>query len=417
MQTTRFSFSGPFRQFVRDSSPSAAMSGLVAVIVGFAGPTVLIYAVAQSAHLSDRTVQSWVWAATLICGLVSVYLSLKTRVPVMSTWSTPGIAFLATALPGFPFAQAVGAFLISGLLVLLLGTFRPLTAAIQRLPTPLAGALNAAILLPFGFHVVQAFGQKPLLVGLMIAAYFALRRLAPRWAVAGVLLVGIAASAALGQLHPGSVTVALTQPTLVLPQFTWQATFGLALPLTLLAFTGQFVPGFAVLKVAGYTPDPQPIVRTCGVASLAAAFVGCHNLTLAALLANIVSGPEAHPDPARRYVAAVYAGLFNIAIGLFAGTFLHVMAVLPGQAVQALAGLALLGAIGSSLQTALRDRPGTLAAPAVLIVTLSGVAFLGIGAAFWGILVGVGVHLLERPARAQLAPPQTVNPASDAASD
>ena len=165
MHVSRFLVSGTFRQFVRDSSPSAAMSGLVAVIVGFAGPTVLIYAVAQSAHLSDRTVQSWVWAATLICGLVSMYLSLKTRVPVMSTWSTPGIAFLATALPGFPFAQAVGAFLISGLLVLLLGTFRPLTAAIQRLPTPLAGALNAAILLPFGFHVVQAFGQKPLLVG------------------------------------------------------------------------------------------------------------------------------------------------------------------------------------------------------------------------------------------------------------
>lgn len=415
MQTTRFAVPAPLRQFVRDSSPSAALSGLVAVIVGFAGPTVLIYAVAQSTHLSDRTVQSWVWAATLICGLVSVYLSLKTRVPVMSTWSTPGIAFLATALPGVPFPQAVGAFLTSGLLVLLLGTFRPLTRAIQRLPTPLAGALNAAILLPFGFHVVQAFGQKPLLVGLMIAAYFALRRLAPRWAVAGVLLVGIAASAALGQLHAGSVTLALTQPVLTLPQFSWQATFGLALPLTLLAFTGQFVPGFAVLKVAGYTPDPQPIIRTCGAASLAAALVGCHNLTLAALLANIVSGPEVHPDPARRYVAAVYAGLFNIVVGLFAGTFLHVMAVLPGQAVQALAGLALLGAIGSSLQTALRDQPGTLAAPAVLIVTLSGVAFFGIGAAFWGILAGLVVYPLERPARAKVFQPQTVDSSRDAA--
>jgi benzoate membrane transport protein len=397
--TLRPSFLQGFRQFRHDSSSSALLSGLVAVVVGFAGPTVLIYTVAQNAHLTDRAVLSWVWAATVLCGLVSVWLSLQSRVPIMSTWSTPGIAFLATALPAFGLAQATGAFLISGVLVLLLGSIGPLTRMIQRLPTPLAGALNAAILLPFGFHVVQAFGGKPLLVGAMIVAYFVLRRLAPRWAVAGVLLVGVAASSLLGQLHHAPIQFALTQPQLTLPEFSWRAVFGLALPLTLLAFTGQFVPGFAVLKVAGYLPQPGPVIRACGVASLAAAFVGCHNLTLAALLANIVSGPEAHPDPARRYVAAVYAGLFNILLGCFAGTFLHVMALLPTEAIEALAGLALLAAIASSLQAALQPLPGmaaTLAAPAVLIVTLSGVAFLGIGSAFWGILAGLGVYAVER---------------------
>ena len=388
-----------FGQFRRDSSPSALLSGLVAVIVGFAGPTVLIYAVARSAHLPDEAVLSWVWAATVLCGLLSVFLSLRTRLPIMSTWSTPGIAFLAAALPGFRFA--VGAFVISAGLVLLLGSFRPLTAAMQRLPTPLAGALNAAILLPFGFHVVQAFGVRPLLVGAMIVAYFLLRRLAPRWAVAGVLLVGVAASAGLGLLHPAAVPFALTRPQLLVPEFSWRAAFGLALPLTLLAFTGQFVPGFAVLKVAGYAPVPGPIIRACGAVSLAAAFVGCHNLTLGALLANIVSGPEAHPDPHRRYAAAVYAGVFNILLGCFAGTFLHVMALLPAEAVQALAGLALLAAIASSLQAALQPVPGgsPLAAPAVLMVTLSGVSFLGSGAAFWGILAGLGVYALDRPGR------------------
>lgn len=398
MQPRPLPFSQVLGQFRRDSSSSAMLSGLVAVVVGFAGPTVLIYAVAQNAHLSDRTVLSWVWAATVLCGLLSVFLSLRTRVPVMSTWSTPGIAFLATALPGFHFAEAVGAFLISAVLVLLLGSVRPLTQLIQRLPTPLAGALNAAILMPFAFHLVQAFGGKPILVGAMVVAYFALRRLAPRWAVAGVLLVGIAASSLLGQLHHVAVQVALTRPQLVWPEFSWRAVFALALPLTLLAFTGQFVPGFAVLKVAGYAPQPGPIIRACGVASLAAAFVGCHNLTLGALLANIVSGPEAHPDPARRYAAAVYAGLFNILLGCFAGTFLHVMALLPTEAIQALAGLALLAAIASSLQAALQAAPGVgpLAAPTVLIVTLSGVAFLGVGSAFWGILAGLGVYALER---------------------
>ncbi|WP_425145019.1 benzoate/H(+) symporter BenE family transporter [Deinococcus sp.] len=404
MTAIRPSLWEPLRQFQRDSSPSALLSGLVAVVVGFAGPIVLIYAVAASAHLSDRTVLSWVWAATVLCGLVSIVLSLRTRVPVMSTWSTPGIAFLATALPGVPFPEAVGAFIISALLVLLLGSVAPLTRLIGRIPTHLAGALNAAILLPFGFHAVQAFGRLPLLVGAMILGYFVLRQVAPRWAVAGVLVIGLLGSAALGLLHPGSVTLALTQPQLVLPQFSWRGTLNLALPLTLLAFTGQYVPGFAALRVYGFTPAPGPVIRTTAAASLAAALVGCHNLTLAALLANIVGGPEAHPDPARRYVAAVYAGVFNILLGLFAGTFLHVMAILPPEALQALAGLALLGAISSSLQAGLSSAPGTLAAPLVLLVTLSGVSLLGIGSAFWGILVGLAMYGVESRANKERTP-------------
>ncbi|GGR07997.1 benzoate/H(+) symporter BenE family transporter [Deinococcus ruber] len=406
-----------FRQFRQDSSASALLSGLIAVLVGFAGPIVLIYAVAQSATLSNQTVLSWVWAATVLCGVVSVWLSLRFRVPLLSTWSTPGIAFLATALPGIPFPEAVGAFLISGLLVLLLGTIGPLTRLIGRIPTHLAGALNAAILLPFGFHAVQAFGKMPLLVGAMILVYFVLRHFAPRWAVAGVLLIGVAGSAALGLLHPGPISFALTQPQVVMPQFSWRAVLNLALPLTLLAFTGQFVPGFAALKVSGFTPPPAPIIRACGAASLAAAFVGCHTLTLAALLANIVSGPEAHPDPRRRYAAAVYAGVFNIVLGLFAGTFLHIIAVLPQEAIQALAGLALLTAIGSSLQAALATAPGSLASPTVLLVTLSGVALLGIGSAFWGILAGLAVYAAELGAIRSAATRQPEVPTPVQASD
>ncbi|WP_245556485.1 benzoate/H(+) symporter BenE family transporter [Deinococcus aquatilis] len=399
------------RQFWQDSSPQAALTGLIAILIGFAGPTVLVYAVADSAHLGSGTVMSWVWGSTVLCGVVSIYLSLRTRMPILSTWSTPGIAFLATALPGIPFPQAVGAFLISAVLVILLGTFRPLTHLIERIPMHLAAALNAAILLPFGFRAVQAFGKEPALVGLMIVTYFLLRHFSPRWAVAGVLVVGVAASAALGLLHSAPVHLALTVPQVVAPQFSWQATLNLALPLTLLAFTGQFVPGFSTLKVAGYSPAPAPIIRACGVASVGAALVGCHNLTLAALLANIVSGPEAHPDPARRYTAAVWAGVFYILLGLCAGTFLSLMALLPAEAISALAGLALLAAIGTSLQAGLREAPGTLAAPAVLVVTLSGVSLLGIGAAFWGILAGLALHAAEgRMARARAEAATPVSP-------
>ncbi|MBX8464069.1 benzoate/H(+) symporter BenE family transporter [Deinococcus sp. RIT780] len=383
--------------FWRDSHPSAVLAGLITMVIGWAGPNVLIYAVAQAAGLSDGQAMSWLWAHALLAGLTGIILSLRTRVPVLVTWSTPGIAFLVTALPGIPFPEAVGAFLTSGLLVLGLGLFPPLTRALQSIPAPLAAALNAAILLPFGFRALQAFGTAPALVGAMIAAYFALRAVAPRWAVAGVLLTGVVASGALNLWDPQPVALALTRPEFVVPQFSLHATLNLALPLTLLAFTGQFVPGFGVLKTSGYEPAPGPILRACGTASVAAAFAGCHNLTLGALLANIVTGPEAHPDARKRYTAAVWAGVFNIIVALFAGTVLHLMGILPVQAIAALAGLALLAAMGSSLQAAFQgSAAGSLAAPVVLLVALSGISPLGIGAAFWGILAGLAVYVIER---------------------
>ena len=389
------------RSFWQDSNPGALLSGLIAGLIGWAGPNVLIYSVAQAAHLSSATAMSWLWAHAIFTGLTGIVLSLRTRMPILSTWSTPGIALLVTALPGIPFPEAVGAFLTSALLVILLGTFPPLTRALQAIPTPLAAALNGAILLPFGFRALQAFGETPVLVGAMVLAYFALRQVAPRWAVAGVLLVGVAASAGLNLWHPVPVPFTLTRPEFVSPALSLHATLNLALPLTLLAFTGQFVPGFGVLKANGYEPAPGPVLRACGIASVGAAFFGCHNLTLGALLANIVSGPEAHPDKDRRYTAAVWAGLFNIAFGLFAGTFLHLMGILPPQALAALAGLALLAATGSSLHAAFQGSgPARLGAPVIILVTLSGITPLGIGAAFWGILAGLAVNWVEtRPAR------------------
>lgn len=387
--------------FWRDTSFSAVLSGFIAILIGWAGPNILIYSVAQAAHLSDAAAMSWLWAHAVFTGIVSIYLSLRFRMPILSTWSTPGIAFLVTALPGIPFPEAVGAFLTSAVLVFLLGTFKPLANAVQAIPPHLAAALNAAILLPFGFKAAQAFGVQPVLVGVMVLAYFITRQLSPRWAVAAVLGAGILASFGLGALHPAPVPFALTIPQFVAPQFSLHATLNLALPLTLLAFTGQFVPGFGVLKVAGYEPAPAPIFRTCGLASAAAAVFGCHNLTLGAMITNIVSVPDAHPDHQKRYTAAVWGGVFNIAFGLFAGTFLHLMGLLPAAAIAALAGLALLGAMGSSLQSAFQTPPGSpnthsLAAPAIILVTLSGMTPLGIGAAFWGILAGLAVYWVEQ---------------------
>ena len=383
-------------RFWQDSSAQTVLSGLIAILVGLAGPTVLIYAVAKAAGLPQALLLSWVAADMVLCGVVGIVLSLRTRVPIIITWSTPGLAYLATALIGVPFAQAVGAFIVSNLLVVVLSSSNKLLALVQRIPGHLAAALNAAILLPFGFHLITGMSTQPLLVGLMVLSYFALRKFVPLWAVAGALVAGVILSLGLGLTQSAAVPLGLTPWVLTVPEFSLGAVISVSLPLTLLAFTGQYLPGFAVLGVNGYTPQSGPIVRlTGGVAAFAALF-GVHNLTLAALLANIVSGPEAHPDPGRRYAAAVWAGVFYIAFGLFAGTFLGLLGRLPAEAAAALAGLALLGAMSASLQSAFRPAGSSLAAAVVVVVTLSGVSFLHVGAAFWGILAGLAVYGAER---------------------
>lgn len=385
-----------FQALREDATPVALLSGLVTVVVGFAGPTALIFPLAAASYLPLPAVLSWVWCGTVITGLLTIFLSLRTRMPLLSTWSTPGLAFLTAALPGHTLQEASGAFLVSGLLILLLGTWPLLTQLMQRIPPHLAAALNAAILLPFGFHLLQAGVVQPLLVGVMVTTYFLLRAFAPRWAVAGVLVTGTLISSMFGLLHHPQVPLSPVIPTLLTPHFTLSGIVGLAMPLTLLAFTGQVVPGLAALQTNGYQPPVSLIVRSTGIASVIAALFGGHSITLGALLANIVAGREAG-EPKKRYVAAVTAGALNVVLGSFAGTFLAVMTVLPAEAVTALAGLALLAAMAASLSAAFPAgiETGSLAAPAVLLVTLSGVSPLGIGAAFWGILAGLAVYAVE----------------------
>ncbi|HBY22985.1 MAG: benzoate/H(+) symporter BenE family transporter [Propionibacteriaceae bacterium] len=403
----------------KDTTPHTVLAGFLTVVIGWAGPNVLIYSVQTAAGLDNATAMSWLWAGAILTGIAGIYLSLRTRQPMLVTWSTPGIAFLVTALPGFRFSEAIGAFLVSALIVTALGFVRPLTRMVERLPVGLAAALNAAILMPFAFHALTAATQLPVVVGAMIASYFIARQLNAQWAVAVVLVVGLAASAATGSLHPVSVPIELTIPQFVMPEFTWRAMVSLAIPLSLLAFTGQFLPGTGVLRANGYEPDLGRGLRACGLVSIPAALVGCHNLTMAALLANVVSGPEADPDKSKRYTAAVWASVMFIVVGLFAGTMLHLMGILPPAALAALAGLALLSALGQSFHTAFTTAvKGSLAAPVVIAVALSGFAPFGIGSAFWGIVGGIAVLGIEKyvrlPVRSPAPEPALVPEPTDA---
>lgn len=390
----------PIRPFAlwRDASWSAVLSGLIAVIIGYAGPTVLVFQVAQSAHLTESQVASWLWAYSIASGITSIIASLRFRMPVITAWSTPGVAFLVTGLVGVPFAEAVGAFIVSNLLITLIGAFGLFNRVLQRIPMALAAALNAGILISFGFAIFGALRSEPLLAGAMMAAFLITRRFSSRWAVAVTLLCGTALCISLGRVDTSGLALIAAVPEWTTPAFSFGSMVSIAIPLTVLALTGQYLPGFAVLKASGYEPPPDGVVRLCGLASILVAPFGCHNVNPSSMIAAIVGSPDTHADPARRYVAAISAGAFYLLFGTFATTFVRLFAALPKEAVAVLAGTALLGAIGGSLETAFRSaKPGSLAPLMVFVTTAAGIPFLGLGAAFWGILVGMAmVHFLEK---------------------
>ena len=373
-----------------DLSLSAASAGFVAVLVGFTSSVAIVFQAATALGATPAQLASWMWALGLGMGLCSVLPSLWLRQPVMVAWSTPGAAVLATAgvAGGFGMAQATGAFIVCALLITLFGVTGWFERLLGRIPMPIASALLAGVLTRFGLDAFVALKSAFTLVLLMLVAYLVGRRLWARYAVPGVLMVGVAYAAALGQLHLGSVQWGLTQPVFTAPEFTWRATVSLALPLFVVTMASQNLPGVAAIRAAGYTVPISKLITLTGLATLLLAPFGAFALNLSAITAAICMGREAHPDPGKRYMAAVCCGALYCVIGLFGAAVTGVLTAFPRELVAAIAGLALLGSIGGGLAVALRDDAYREAALITFLVTLSGVGLAGIGSAFWGVVAG-----------------------------
>lgn len=377
-------------QFLRDFSLSAVTAGFVAVLIGLTSSVALIFQAATSLGATPAQLNSWIWALGLGMGLGSALPSLWLRQPVMVAWSTPGAAVLATAglAGGFDMAQATGAFIVCALLMTLFGVTGWFEKLLDRIPMPIASALLAGVLTRFGLDAFIALKSAFVMVLLMLASYLLGRRLWPRYAVPGVLVAGVAYAAVTGQLHLGGVHWGLAVPVFTAPVFTWQAVVSLALPLFVVTMASQNLPGVAAIRAAGYPLPISKLITMTGLSSLVLAPFGAYAVNLSAITASICMGREAHPDPARRYVAAVFCGALYCIVGLFGAAVIGVLSAFPHELVVAIAGLALLGSIGGGLSLALRDDANREAALITFLVTLSGVSLLGIGSAFWGVVAG-----------------------------
>ena len=374
-------------------------SALIASLVGFAGTLALIVAAAQAVGATPAQTVSWITAISLVKALEAGYLSLRYRMPIVTAWSTPGAALIGASV-GIALDAAVGAFLLAGLLILLTALFRPLGRLIERIPMPIAAAMLAGVLLPFVLGAFQAVPGAPTLTLAMIGLFVLVRPFSPLFAVVIVLGAGIALALGLGMVGPLGGT--FTAPTLqfVAPRFEWSVMIGLGVPLYLVTMASQNLPGFAVLRASGYAPPVAPALLTTGFGSVLSAFFGAHTTNLAAITAALCTGPDVHPDPARRWPAGVvYAGAW-LALAAIGASGVALLAALPPQLVAVVVGLALLGPLVGALTTAMKDDEYRYPALLAFAVSAAGVSFGGIGAAFWGLLAGLLAAALDAALKA-----------------
>jgi benzoate membrane transport protein len=378
---------------------SVATAGFVTVLVGFTSSYAIVVQAAAAMGLDAAQLATMTAALALGMGLTTLGCSLWLRMPIVTAWSTPGAALLAVGLQGVPIEQAIGAFLACAVLLTAAGASGLFERWMNRIPMSIASALLAGVLLRFGIEAFGALGTAPVVVGTMLAAFVVARRMTPRFAVLLTLLAGLAAVFAGPGLAPaaGAVAGATLQPLAWPPRISAPVLLGIALPLFVVTMASQNLPGVAVLRAAGYGAAPvSRLLAIVGVATLLLAPFGAFALNLAAISAALCMGPDAHPDPRRRWLAAAAAGGFYLVFAAFAGPIAGVFAALPRELVIAVAGLALLPTIGRGLQAAVADESERDPALVTFLVTASGLTLWGIGPAFWGVVFGIAALLAWR---------------------
>ena len=388
------------------------VAGLISVIVNYGGTFILVFQAAKVAGLSPELTASWVWSISIGVGVTGIILSWVSREPIITAWSTPAAAFLVTALATTPYAEAIGAYLISAAAFVVLGLSGWFERVIRLIPPGVAAGLLAGILLQFGIGAFGGMSIDPLLAGLLIVAYVVLKRFTARYAVVGILVLGLAFLLIQDRVDLSGLTLKLAAPIFTMPEFSLNALLSVALPLFLITLTGQYMPGMLVLRNDGFRTSANPIVTVTGLGSLLMAPFGSHAFNIAAITAAICTGREAHENPDKRWIAGIAAGVFYILVGVFGVTLAAVFMAFPATFITTLAGLALLGTIGGSLAGAMSDAKTREASLITFLAAAANITLLGIGGAFWGLVIGLVAYAVlngRLPQKASAIAPTPVN--------
>ena len=376
--------------------PSLVVNSVVAALVGFGGTIAIIIEAAHRLNATPGQLISWVAAVCFAQAVAGVVLSVWLRIPVVIAWSTPGAALIAAAPAGIDMQQGAAAFLVAAAHIVLTAAIRPLTKLIESIPPALGAAMLAGVLLHFILLAVGS-AQTQLILTLCILAVFLLgRMITPTLAAIEALIAGVLLSLWFGLAGPMPMSFGISNVTFIEPRFDPAALIGLGVPLFLVTMASQNLPGAAVLRTMGYRPPMAPILGVTGAISMIAALFGAHTVNLAAITAAMCTGPDTHPDPAKRWPAGVIFGLSFAVFGLCAAPLIGVLTAMPVELIRVTAGLTLIGALSSALTSALAKEQDRFAAMTTFAVAASGITVAGIGAPFWALLLGLGVLGLDR---------------------
>lgn len=378
----------------KNFSFSNLTAGFVAVLVGFTSSGVIVFQAATSAGANPAEISSWLFALGLSIALTSIGFSLYYRMPILTGWSTPGAALLATSLAGISMSEAVGAFVVAAVLTILSGVTGIFQKVMEHIPRPLTSAMLAGILLNFGINVFTAMQHQAPMVCTMLIMYLIGKRFFPRYVIIMVLLIGVAVANAEGLFRIDQCHIAFSTPIFQMPTFSLTALFSIGIPLFVVTMTTQNIPGIAVLNNSGYQPSISPIIGLTGLANLIFAPFGCYSISLAAITAAICTGKEADLNPSQRFKATIFAGICWLIIATFGATVVAIFYAFPHELILSIAGLAVFSTIGSSINTALSTDQHREAAVITILVSASGLSLFGIGAAFWGLIAGIFATLL-----------------------
>lgn len=382
------------KKILSDFSSGSISAGLTTVLVGYASSVVIVFQAAKNLNATDAQLGSWLLALGLGMGIPGIWLSLRYRMPVSVAWSTSGAALIGATSTNISMSDAVGAFLASAVLILLCGYTGVFERVIKYIPGSIASGMLAGILLSFGLNTFTLMDESPWLVGVMFVSYLLGRRLMPRYAVAVSLLIGIILSQIVGHTFLTNINYSIAMPVYIEPSFSWASIMGIGLPLFFVTMASQNLPGYTVVKNAGYDLPLSPAIGIIGLTNSILAVFGAYALNLATLTAAICVSPEAHPDKEKRYTAGVAAGIFYIMSGLFGAAIAAILTQLPQSLILGIAGIALFSTIANSLGAALADTKHREVAVITFLATGSGVEFIGLGSGLWGLIIGLVTHVI-----------------------
>lgn len=385
------------KQIIKDLSPAAIMAGFIAVLVSYSGPLVILFEAARVAHLPHEILVTWVWAISIGAAVTSIYLSWRFKVPIVTAWSAPGTVLLISLFPTLSINEMVGAYLTAAIIMLIIGISNSFDKLIRHIPRGIAAGMMGGILFQFATQAFQTINILPTLLLIMLLAFLLSKRYLPRYSVIVVFIIGLICTALLGKINLSQLHFVLTKPIFIAPEWSISSTLSLAIPLVLVSLTGQYIPGMAVLRLDGYHVAAKPIICISSIASLLTALFGGITVVLAAFTASLCTNKEVHPNPDKRYIAGISNGFFYLLGAIFASMIVTLFTVLPKELITILAGLGLLGVIVNNMTIVIEDQGNREAAIITFLATASGMSWLGLGSAFWGLIIGlIAAFLLKK---------------------